>query len=64
MFCLPDGYELTAPSKNQEKSSFVTVQLPLKNSNFLGNLDGKFEIDNDECVIEVEAKTHKGDQYL
>lgn len=60
MFGQPDDNEHTAPSRNREKSSFITARVSFKDSGFLESPDSKFEIYNDECVIEVEARTHKG----
>ena len=64
MFSLPDGNELTAPSRSQKKSSFITARVSFKDSGFLESPDSKFETNIDECVIEVEARTQKGDQGL
>ena len=61
MFCHPDDNEPTAPSRYQEKSSILTTKGSL---NFQESPVGKFEININECVIEVEAKTQKGDQSI
>ena len=48
------------PCKNLETTDFITAKVIVNEPRFKENLENDINIDIDECVIEVEAKSAKG----